>query len=283
MNFLISFVNTFLVDYFFIFIINLLPVRSKLKWQVGVISLTNLPGILYDLYIIIGNIGIYGSNILIAIGMLLSKVLAYIAIMVWLLKGRRIFKTRRQREFEREVKGKSTSIVPSIILFTLSLITLGFIIYITLYYTSDLLWTMIGSIVAFIALVGFGLYLFPFHKVKNIKVITKKPTKLLFNLKIKDSSITFISDFKEDLSYYLGTLADDFVLSNYGTIEQGKEIYCVKGVHVDYIDKSTVKGINMSICKDTSLCGVIGHFNQYQHKYIKIDDKYNIIEEKNVD
>ena len=117
MNFLYTFVSAFFVNYLVIWIISLLTTSKKRNLiALIIISIFNLANIilnalsLWDAYLAIASqnaLNEYTSVLLNGVGNLFASIIAYLATLVLLLDGKKIFKSRRQKQYLNAVNKKS--------------------------------------------------------------------------------------------------------------------------------------------------------------------------------
>lgn len=284
MNFLSVFVSTFLTNYFFSWIISMLPIRNKRKVTIIVLSVLNLASIGYNLYLTVslfvtGNFNTaiyYGGNFL-------ASLIAYLAIMMLLLDGIKVFKTKRQRAFLNALNSNKPGIpyyAVFLILLVLGLLSLGYAIFATINYSSNLLWTLIGAYSIAIILLGLVLYLF----LTNLKG-QSKPS--ISNAKVKGGLI-FILDLKNQRLVYetknydettLKKLTEVYYFTEYGYLITPNTKYVVKGIKVDNIDPELKASINLELTQEEKLIAVLENYQKYQTKTIFVDADYKVTKE----
>lgn len=251
--------------------------------MIGIVSLGNLSSIGYDIYLLILLLtNAQYSEILYVAGNLLAKVVAYIAIMMFLLDGVKIFKTRRQRAFLNSINDNKPGLpfyLVVIIFVILGGISLGYAILASISYANNLLWTLIGAYSVGIIFIGLALYLFITNKTSRQKDKTLKPAK---------GGLIFLFDFKHERTVYestsndlaqLGKLNDIYIFTEYGYLITPTNKYTVLGISVDRISDDLVNGISMNVNTNESLNEVLKEFKKYETKTIWIDDSYKITKE----
>lgn len=281
-NFLSIFVSTFLTNYFLFWILSLLRVRNRQKIALIIISLTNLGSLAYYLYITI-NLLITGntSSGLLYIGNDIALASAYIATMMFLLDGKKIFRSRRQKAFMRNMNNSTTpfsSTIIAIIFAVLGLIALAYGIYASINYANNLLWALIGAYGAATALLSLALYILLANQ-KTTEKAPKRGQNLLFILTINNHTTIYEAKLVKDYDYYLGDLNKIYIPTDYGKLITPEQEYIVKGIKSDYINNDSLATINMSINNNEQLKEVVTHFQRYETKIITIDSNYNIIKE----
>lgn len=284
MNFLSVFVSTFITNYFFSWIISLLPIRNKRKTTIIILSIFNLISIGYSCYqtinyFILGNI----STAIYLAGNLIASLIGYLAIMMILLDGVKVFKTRRQRAFLNSINDNKSGIpyyAMIAILLILGTISLVYALITTFNYESKFLWSLIGaySIAALLFILVMYLLITNFKSKTNpnIKII-KNNSALIFILDINGKKTIYESKNFNDEN--LKALSDIYYFTDYGYLITPDFKYSVKGIKVDRISADLVKEIKMDIVNNDAILNIINRYQRYQTKTIYIDNNNNITKE----
>ena len=288
MNFLTLFISTFLTNYFFIWIISLFKFRNKRNISAGIISLANLSSIGYYFYDMIMYFKVQNTAMIIyTVGNILAVLIAYIATLILLFDGVKLFKTKRQREFKNAIEGK-TSITSTVLVITFSIlaaVSIIYAIYLSITYNNVYLWNLIGAYTIGIIFVGLSLFVYYNNKPQKAEqVIEKKIQKvlnrnLIFIIYLKNKKVVFESQYDDNFEELLGDFQRLYVLNNYGIITQNDTAYSVMGVSLEYLDKNTLNTLKMNVCKNEKLLDVVNQFNRFEQKQIIIDVNYNIEKE----
>ena len=284
MNFLYTFVETFFIDYFVIFIFSLFNFKNRRLITFLLITIGNLLLVIFFFYEMIIYLINYKFEILTFLFYILdiiSVLSAYTLIMIILLRGVRIFKSRRLKKFQDEFDGKNHNkrniILSSILLiFGLTFLTFG-ILLITLIkkYNAKYVFSLILLFSISIILITISILLLSKlkFKKKNIK------ERIMFVV-IKDKRI-FLSDdkIKEDI---LSPLESKYFLTDFGYLyfkEAGKNIcYHIKGVEA--LDNQDY--INIDLIEDNKFIFILNELEKYNKKEIYLDENFIIKRMKNI-
>ena len=284
MNFLYTFVETFFIDYFVIFIFSLFNFKNRRLITFLLITIGNLLLVIFFFYEMIIYLINYKFEILTFLFYILdiiSVLSAYTLIMIILLRGVRIFKSRRLKKFQDEFDGKNHNkrniILSSILLiFGLTFLTFGILLialikkYNAKYVFSLILLFSISIILIIISILLLSKLKF---KKKNIK------ERIMFVV-IKDKRI-FLSDYKikEDI---LSPLESKYFLTDFGYLyfkEAGKNIcYHIKGVEA--LDNQDY--INIDLMEDNKFIFILNELEKYNKKEIYLDENFIIKRMKNI-
>ena len=278
MNFLYLFISTFLLNYFLMWIISLLPIKNKRIVSSVIITLMNVGTFIYYTYYFFLYIG---HNLILAVnelGSALAILIAFVATMVMLLDGIKIIKTKRQRAFlnaYRSNKATIPFIVIIIIFYLLGLIALGFAIYIMVIYDSKLLIALIGALLAFLIFICLATYLLISNR--HSKNSFNKGDNLLFILDINDKRYLYEAPIITSIDDLLGELANIYILTEYGSLITKDKIYLVRGITIRNEFEFDLKKTKLLPLEDSKLTELSYHFLKYQTLIIKIDENYNIL------
>ena len=278
MNFLYLFISTFLLNYFLMWIVSLLPIKNKRIVSSIIITLTNVGTFIYYMYYFFLYVG---HNLILAVnelGSALAILIAFVATMVMLLDGIKIIKTKRQRAFLNAYRNNKVTIpfiVVIIIFYLLSLIALGFAIYIMTIYDSKLLIALIGALLAFLIFICLATYLLisNCHSNNNFN----KGNNLLFILDINDKRYLYEAAITTSIDELLGELANIYILTEYGSLITKDKTYLVRGITIRNEAEFDLKKTKLLPLEDSKLTELSYHFLKYQTLIIKVDENYNIL------
>ncbi len=308
MNFLYTFVSSFFINYLVIWIVSLFNFKKRNLISLIIISVFNIVSIilnalaLWELYV---NIAMnnafneYLDYLLNDVGVLLGNIFAYIATLILLIGGRKIFKTRRQKQYLNAVQNKSLlpAIIAIILFILLGIGSLIYAIFISINFSMVLLINAVASYGLMLVFFGIAYYIFFINftnktsssptaninsNVINATIInkTKVDLSLLFILHLGNNKYYFkgLLDNNHTINYYLGHLLDVYVLTDFGTINLENEKVIVKGIKVDKIDQNLLQEIKLSRLRpDEKLLNVLSNFERYRIKNIYLDNNYNIV------
>lgn len=280
MNIISLAVSTFITNYFIMFIIRILPLRNKRMWQSIIISLFCLGEI--GGYVLL-MIGIYEMDFLFLlemIGSIFGVLIGYVAAMMLVLDGITLFKSRRLKEFERNLNNKEGTSISRWILATLAG-TLGLMLLIygivtVIHYDARLLVTIIGLFVGAVAFLGVAIYLFisgaPKHK-------TIHADHLLLAVDIEGQKLLYQAKLSKEctIEQVLGKLLDIYILDEYGLIVTPSNHYIVKGIKLEYTAKSLLNDMAMTRFEGHELDEALKNFQKYNRKKIILDENYKIL------
>ena len=308
MIFLYSFVSTFLINYLVIWIISLFHFRNHKLVSAIVISLINILSIIYnsiaiwEVYVLLvqsNQLAEYTSNLIISAGNLIANIIAYIATIVLLLDGKKLFKSRRQQQYANAVSNKKVwpTVLAIVILALLGVGCLIYGIFVSINFTMELLLAAFGAYGMALAFFGVAFYIFfiNFTKVKNLDTTstnsnvinatvvnkTKVDVYLMFILHLGSHKYYFEGLIDQDytINYYLGDILNIYVLTDFGSINTPTKKYIVKGIKVDKIDENTLKEIKLTRVNNTNenFLNLMTNFERYHLKTILADDNFNIL------
>lgn len=278
MNFISLAVSILISNYILIRILYLLPFKKKRLIQIIAVSLIDVGTIINYIIAIFSSTNLV--NTLIILGEILSVFVAYIAIMMILLDGVILFKSRRLRQFERDLNNKSGKSIPRYALSSICLILFVVLLFYTITtianYDADLLVSLIGAAIGTALFLGFGIYFLisglPQHK-------SIKAEKLLFVLNLNGKTRLFTTEISTKDSYQnaIGSLSDMYILDEYGLLITPTDKYVVKGMKITNINDDIISKIHMDEIEANMYSSAIGEFNKYTRKKITIDENQNII------
>lgn len=279
MNIISLAVSTFITNYIIMFIIRVLPLRNKRVWQSVVISLFCLGEIIGYVLIFILPYTLDLITILEVIGSIFGVLIGYIASMMIVLDGVSIFKSRRLKEFERNLNNKEGRSFPkwilAIIAVSLSSILLIYGIITLIHYDSKLLLTTIGLFVGAVIFLGVGIYLFICGAPKHKKIHAEN---LLLIVDIEGQKTIYQAKLSKDftIEHALGKLMDIYMLDEFGLIITPSNHYIVKGIKLDYSTKDILKEIQMTPYEGNAFDEAIKNFQKYNRKKIILDEQNQI-------
>lgn len=172
MNIISLAVSTFIFNYIIMAIIRILPLRKKRIWQTAIISVVCFGEIANYLALMLLTRETDFLFLLEMVGSVFGVIIGYVASMMIILDGITLFKSKRLREFERNLNHKDGISVPRKVLGSIA-ITLGGIllvygIVLLLNYDPALLITTIGVFIGAVCFIGVAIYFFisgaPQHK-----------------------------------------------------------------------------------------------------------------------
>lgn len=307
MNFLYSFATTFVINYLIIWIISLFGIKKRNLIAFIVISIINISNICFNIYALWTIYLHYASqnalaagttDLLLVSGELVAYIIAYIATCILLLDGKKIFKSRRQKQYMNAVNNRSKKwpIIYIIVLVLLGAGALTYGIITSINFTYELLIAAVGAYG--IALVFFGLayYIFfinftngtsssPINQNSNvINAIIINKTKvdlyLLFILNLGNNKYYFegLLDETHTINYYLGNILNVYVLTDFGSINKDNSKTIVKGIKVEKIDENLLKEIKLNRIKpEEKFLNIVSNFERYRVKQIYVDNADNVV------
>ncbi|MDE7384405.1 MAG: hypothetical protein K2M84_01460 [Anaeroplasmataceae bacterium] len=279
MNIISLAISTFISNYIIMFIVRVLPLRNKRLWQSIVISLFCLGEIVGYILIFVTPYTLDLITILEVIGSIFGVLIGYVASMMIVLDGITLFKSRRLKEFERNLNNKEGTSFPrwilAIISGSLGLMLLIYGIITTLNYDSKLLLTVIGLFIGAALFIGVAIYLFisgaPKHK-------TIHAENLLFIVDFEGKKTIYQAKLSKEFTIEnaLGKLMEVYILDEYGLIITPSNHYIVKGLKLEYSAKDMLKEINMSVFEGNAFDEAIKNFQKYNRKKIILDEQNHI-------
>lgn len=308
MNFLYTFLASFITNYLIIWIISLFSFKNRKIVSLVVISIINIATIvfnalaLFEVYVDLASQNDLSSGIsyiLIEVGNLIANVVAYLATLVLLLDGMKIFKSRRQQQYRNAVKNKANkpAIFAVVALTILGLACLTYAIILNVNYETNLLLAIVGAYGMTLVFFGLAYYIFfiNFTKEKNLDTTstnsnvinatiinkTKVEVDLLFILQLGTNKYYFTGplDNNNTINTYLGEILNIYVLTDFGNINSPSKKVIVKGIKVDRISEETLKEIKMTRITnpDEKFLNIVSNFERYHLKNIFLDENNNII------
>lgn len=300
MNFLYTFVSAFFVNYLVIWIISLLTTSKKRNLiALIIISIFNLANIilnalsLWDAYLAIASqnaLNEYTSVLLNGVGNLFASIIAYLATLVLLLDGKKIFKSRRQKQYLNAVNKKSLMwpIIAIIVFLLLGVACLVYGIITSIHFTYDLLIATFGAYGMMVVFFGLAYYIFYINFTTDKRLVntanensnvinatilnkTKVDLSLLFILHLGNNKYYFKGNLDEihTINYYLGQILNVYVLTDFGSINKENEKIIVKGIKVERIDENLLKEIKLQrIQPDERFLNIVSNFERYRTKTI---------------
>ncbi len=273
-------ISTFIVSSIIMAIINVLPIRKKRLWDIIIISIYSLGELGSYLLMFLYNIN--DLNLIITleiISSILGIIIGYIAIMMIILDGIKIFKSKRLKEFERNLNNKDSKSIPkwifSIISGILCIILLIIGLITTINYTKSLLISIIGLYIGFLIFLLLSIYLFitGLSKHKNIKA-----SNLLFIVDFENHKYIYTSTINKEFSINdaLGSIQDVYLIDEYGLLITPIKHYVVMGIKLEYSGKKYLDDINMEKIESNEFDEIISKYQKYNKKRIEIDEFNNI-------
>ncbi|MDE7214026.1 MAG: hypothetical protein K2N42_05555 [Anaeroplasmataceae bacterium] len=279
MNIISLAISTFISSYIIMFIVRVLPLRNKRVWNSIIISLFAVGEILGYLLIFVTPYALDLITILEVVGSIFGVLIGYVAAMMIVLDGITLFKSRRLKEFERNLNNKEGTSFPRWILATIS-VTLGLMLLIygiitALNYDSKLLLTIIGLFVGAAIFIGVSIYLFisgaPKHK-------TIRAENLLFIVDYEGEKMIYQANITKEftIEHALGKLMEMYMLDEYGLIITPSNHYIVKGLKLEYSAKNMLNEIHMDKYEGNAFDEAIQNFRKYNRKKIILDEQNHI-------
>ncbi|MDE6241373.1 MAG: hypothetical protein K2M08_02995 [Anaeroplasmataceae bacterium] len=279
MNIISLAISTFILNYIIMSIIRVLPLRNKRVWNSIIISLVAAGSIVGYLFGIVISKDLNLIYLLEAIGNIFGVLIGYVASMMIVLDGITLFKSRRLKEFERNLNNKEGTSFPrwilAIIAGSLGLMLLIYGIITVINYDSKLILTIIGLFVGATLFIGVSIYLFisgaPKHK-------TIHAENLLFIVDYEGQKTIYQAKLSKEFTIEnaLGKLIEVYILDEYGLIITPSNHYIVKGLKLEYSAKEMLKEINMSVYDGNTFDEAIKNFQKYNRKKIILDEQNHI-------
>lgn len=279
MNIISLAISTFISNYIIMFIIRVLPLRNKRIWNVIILSLFAVSEILGYLFIFVASNSLDFIEILEIIGNIFGVIIGYVASMMIVLDGITLFKSRRLKEFERNLNNKEGTSFPrwilAIISGALGLMLLIYGIITSLNYDSKLLLTIIGLFLGAAVFIGVSIYLFisgaPKHKAIRAE-------NLLFIVEYEGEKMIYQANLSKEFTIEnaLGKLMEMYMLDEYGLIITPSNHYIVKGLKLEYSAKNMLNEIHMSKYEGNEFDEAIKNFQKYNRKKIILDEQNHI-------
>lgn len=282
MSFISLAVSVFITNYIFIIIIRLLPIRRKKWWQGITISVADLGSLIFYLWLMINGLsqGFDVAYFFIQLGNILGHLIAYVAAMMIILDGVTIFKSKRYREFERGINKKDGRSVPrnvfASICIALSILLIIFSVSTILNYSTQLLFTLIGTIAGALILLGVGIYFYLSGKPIHSSI---KGSNLLFVIQTPTQRVVFASELSKEVTEdsLLGEIKSIYILDEYGVISTPTKKLVVKGIKVNSISQDTLNKVKMNLLNPNPYDEAMNHFQKYNRKKIVLDEKNEVI------
>lgn len=280
MNIISLAIATFIFGSIIMAIINALPIRKKRLWDIIIVSIYSLIELGQYILIIIFNINSLDLiAILEIIASILGIIIGYTAIMMIILDGIRLFKSKRLKEFERNLNNKESTSIPkwifSIISGILGIVLLVFGIISTINYTKELLISVIGLYIGSIIFIGLGIYLFIAGLPKHKKI---KASNLLFIVDFDNNKYIYTTSITKEftISNAIGSIQDLYLIDEYGLLITPEKHYIVKGIKLEYSGKHYLNEINMERVETNDFDEAISKYQKYNRKRIELDENNNI-------
>lgn len=277
MDFISVALSLFLSNLFIRFIINILPIRKKRLWHLIVISLHDLSSLITYVGVFFLTTDIY--TILYGIGGILGVIIAYVATLMIILDGVKIFKSRRLKEFERSINQKEGASIPKNIvgaIFIISAIVLfGYSVFLFMNFDPTLLPTLIGVIVLGLILLGLGIYFIVSGRALHSNI---KAHNLMLVINLPSNTLTYTATITKELSVddALGKIKDMYYLDEFGLLITSNSKYLVKGMKADSIPNEYLESLKMKLMDDR-FDHITNNYKKYSRQKITVDNNLNII------
>ena len=277
MDFISVALSLFLSNLFIRFIINILPIRKKRLWHLIIISLHDLSSLITYVGVFFLTTDIY--TILYGIGGILGVIIAYVATLMIILDGVKIFKSRRLKEFERSINQKEGASIPKNIvgaIFIISVIVLfGYSVFLFMNFDSTLLPTLIGVIVLGLILLGLGIYFIVSGRALHSNI---KAHNLMLVINLPSNTLTYTATITKELSVddALGKIKDMYYLDEFGLLITPNSKYLVKGMKADSIPNEYLESLKMQLMDDR-FDHITYNYKKYSRQKITVDNNLNII------
>ena len=277
MNFISLALSTFISNLFIRFIINILPLRKKRLWHLIVISLYDLSSLLTYVGVFFMPTDIY--TLLYGIGGILGVLIAYISTLMIILDGVKVFKSRRLKEFERSINQKEGKSVPKnivgIIFILLSLVLVGYSVFLFTNYDPTLLSTIVGVIILSLILLGLGIFFMISGKALHSNISAHN---LMLIINMPDKVLTYTATINKSLSVdeALGKIKDMYYLDEFGLLITPDAKYLVKGMKCESISNEYLDSLKMQLMDDR-FDNITVNYKKYSRQKITVDNNLNII------
>lgn len=276
MDFISIALGLFLSNLFIRFIINILPLRKKRIWQLIIISLYDLSSLITYASIFFIATDIY--TILAGVGGVLGVLIAYIATLMIILDGVKLFKSKRLKEFEREINQKEGTSIPKnivgIVFLILATILLGFSIFVITKYNPTLLLTLIGALIGFTLFTILGILFIMSGKAVHTKI---NSSNLMLVINLPSKTLTYTCTINKELSVddALGKIKDIYYLDEFGLLITPNTKYLVKGMKSDEMSNDCLNSLKMQLMDDR-FDHITTNFKKYSRQKITVDENLNI-------
>lgn len=260
-------------------IIRALPLKNKRVWQIAIISIFCLGEIAGYVGIMLSLYEVELLFILELIGSIFGVIIGYAASMMIILDDIRLFKSKRLKEFERNLNNKEGTSFPrwilALIAGSLGIMLFVYGIILVTNYDSKLLLTIIGLFIGTVIFLAVSIYLFvsgaPKHK-------TIRAENLLFVVDVEGQKSVYQTKLSKEftIEQALGKLMEIYILDEYGLIITPSNHYIVKGIKLEYSAKDLLKTIQMTPYEG-NLDEALSKFQKYNRKKIILDENNKII------
>lgn len=281
MNFLSQIVSIFILNMMIHTIISYLPLRSKMFWKILIISILNSIDLLFNFIILFTYKNFEIIFLINVLGNCLAVVVGYIASMAIVLDGIILFKSKRLKQFERDLNNKNHLSIPrniiALIFCLASMMLLIYAIVTFLNYSNDLLIVLIGTLLVLAIFIILTIYFFISSLPSKNKL---KGNTLLFIIKTKDDYLLFSGSIKGENP--LENIESDYFIDELGMIVTPNIKYIVKGIKVENVHTDLLSRIKLSEEDNKLLKQHLNNFQKYNCKKIILDANYNLIKVKNI-
>lgn len=230
-------------------------------------------------------------------------VLFIYALFMQRLFGKIRFKTRRQKEFERQMQGKNKSYLTPLIIFSVTLITgiFGWIYY-QINYTSDYKTDRNVSIaMTVISVLALGYFIFKAVTAKKLENTASNQQEFrtnqfnakespMFTAREAERTCVFIIQ-TDDAHYFykgtykgrialnelVGTIGDYYYISSYGTLNAKSGRYDLFGVKTSYFDIELLNQIKLTRFESAEIEAVLPYLEKNHTKEFNLDENNNPI------
>lgn len=283
-NFISVAISIFISNFIIITIIRHLPIRKNQLWQLIIITIYNLGGLIFDI-ISLFSFEMSIINILYVLGNGIGVGIGYIATLMIILDHKLIFKSRRLKQFERDLKnnGKkslSRNII-SIVCVTIFIILMIYGIISLLHYDSSLLISIVGVFIGAGISLALAIYFFISGRPQHEKI---KASNLLFVVTLPDQILLYHAKLTKEnpLETALASLQELFYIDEYGLIITPTERYIVKGIHLETLNQELYEKIKLNRFYDSKFDEAVQHFQKYNRKRIILDENNQITKISNI-
>ena len=279
LNFISVAISIFISNFIIITIIRHLPIRKNQLWQLIIITIYNVGGLIFE-FVGILSYEMNIINILYVLGNVIGVGIGYTATLMIILDRKLIFKSRRLKQFERDLKNNGEKSISrniiSIVCLSIFIILTVYGIISVLHYDSSLLITIIGVFIGAIISLALAIYFFISGMPQHTKI---KASNLLFMISLPDDILLYHANLTKEytLEVALASLQDLFYIDEYGLIITPTERYIVKGIHLETFNQEMNEKIELKRFYDSKFDEAIKNFQKYNRKKIILDENNKII------
>lgn len=277
MSFLSTIISTFFTNYITMIIIRYLPIRKKQIVTGSVVSVVNIGSIIFYIYLMIASGGGLTENIYL-IAECVGIFIGYIASMMMIFDGVQIFKSKRYREFERNLKQKKTNPLPTLvsgIVFILLGVVMGVFVGILFFDKSKLnIFNMVCLAIGMVASIALGIVLLCQKKQDK----GKKET-VMFVIDYEEHKLVYLQNLEKTqrLTDFLGKINDSYISDDYGYIITKESSIHVFGIKVTQLDEDAILSIQMKRINSSRFKPALEKMSKYNRQRIYMDENYAIV------